>query len=69
MAQRGQYLDSVIVMDMLAETGGGSAQGTWVGSCPLELDGVHGYALALGTGQRLRPWDVPEGGLPDRLLL
>lgn len=34
MARRGQYLDVVMVMGMLAEMGRGSAQATWVGSCP-----------------------------------
>lgn len=41
----------------------------WAASCHTELDQVHSRALALGTGQCLCPWDVPEERLLDSLLL
>lgn len=43
--RRGQYLDVVVMVDVLAETGRGDV----VTSCPTELEQVHGFALAMGT--------------------
>lgn len=68
--RKGQYLDTSIIMDVLADTGRGGTQGT-AGQPPAPLSWSEFVAvpLALGAGHCVCPWDVPEEGLLESLLL